>query len=216
MDFTALLAAVAGLAAAAVGFLQARFMRRLDEEARKALSAAQEPRVDLALREGDLKSLGDFFFNNLGRLSLSDYADDTEARKIVSGAVRNVEMFLDAERPSVWEVPDQLADAEARKAERDISGGDYWAGLSRLRRAIELALRDAAKRLDIPAERMGASQLLGRLAREERAIPPGAVKALKRSIAVCNRGVHGERVSGAEAEEALALAAEGLTVLRAQ
>jgi hypothetical protein len=215
MDFTTLLTVVAGLAAAAVSALQARFTRRLEEDAREALSAAQEPRVDLALREGDLKGLGDFFFNNLGRLSLSDYADDTEARKIVSGAVRNVEMFLDAERPSVWEVPDRLADAEARKAEADISGGDYWAGLSRLRRAIELALRDVANRLDIPAERMGAGQLLGRLARDERTMPPGAVKALKRSIAICNRGVHGDKVSGEEAEEALALAAEGLGSLRA-
>jgi hypothetical protein len=125
-------------------------------------------------------------------------------------------MFLDAERPSVWEAPDRLADAEARKAEADISGGDYWGGLSRLRRSIELALRDAAKTLDIPAERMGAAQLLGRLARDERTMPAGAVKALKRAIAICNRGVHGVRVSGAEAEEALALAAEGLASLRAQ
>jgi hypothetical protein len=66
MDFTVLLTAVAGLAASAVGVLQARFMRRLDEEAREALSAAQEPRVDLALREGDLKSLGDFFLQQSG------------------------------------------------------------------------------------------------------------------------------------------------------
>jgi hypothetical protein len=216
MEFVSLLTVFAGLAGAAVSFLQARLKRQVDDESREALTAAREPTVDQALAEGDLKRLGDFFFDRLGRLSLSDYADDTEARKIVSGTVRNVELFLDAERPSGSGLSPNVSDTEATRAESEIAAGDYWAGLSRLRRAIELALRQAADDAGFPADRMGATQLLGRLVREEQLLPPGAADSLRRAIAICNRGVHGERVSGAEAEHALALAADGLAFLRNQ
>jgi hypothetical protein len=214
MDFISVLTAVAGFAGVAVAFLQTFFKLRLGEETKEALLAAQEPRVDQALRDGDLKGLGDYFFHNLGRLSLSDYADDAEARRIVSNTVRNVESFLDADRPLVTGSPNLLSETDLRRAEADIATGDYWGGLSRLRRAIELALREAAGRAEVPAERMGATQLLRRLMRQQEAIPPGAAKALQRAIEICNRGVHGEEVSGAQAEEALALAADGLAALR--
>lgn len=201
---------------AVIGLLGAvvQLLYRLGEyhEARRVLTAAEEPRVAKALRQGDLKSLGDYFFNTLGRLPLSGYADDAAARRVVSDAVRNVESFVRADRSSVSDDADALIQRDAERAESDIAMGDFWAGLSRLRRQIELSLRAAALNADVPVGRMGPGQLLSRLAAAG-VIPPAAAEALHRAISICNRAVHGEPVSGEEAEEALALAADGLAGL---
>lgn len=201
---------------AAIGLLAAivQMLYRLGEyhEARRVLTAAEEPRVDQALRQGDLKSLGDYFFNTLGRLPLSGYADDAAARRVVSDAVRNVESFVRADRSSVSDDADTLIQRDAELAESDIAMGDFWAGLSRLRRQIELSLRAAALNADVPVGRMGPGQLLSRLAAAG-VVPPTGAEALHRAISICNRAVHGEPVSGEEAEEALALAADGLAGL---
>lgn len=211
MDFISILTVVAGVLGAVLPLILAFVARQSNEEAKQALLAAREPRIDQALRKDDLKGLGDYFFRDLGRLPLADYANDTEARRIVSDAVRNVESFLNADRPST-DVSASVR-VDAKRAEADIAAGDFWGGLSRLRRAIEIVLRDAATTADVPMERMGPNQLLKRLVREE-VVPRSAAELLRRSISICNRGVHGEPVSGDEAEEALALAAEGLAAIR--
>jgi len=215
MDFVSLLAIVSALSSAAVAAFQGTILRRTHEEAEKALAEARKPTVELALREGDLKGLGDYFFDTLGRLPLADYAEDTDARRVVSDAVRNVESFVRADRSSVSDGSETLIQADAVRAEDEIAMGDLWAGLSRLRRRIELALRGAARTADIPVMRMGPSQLLRRLTAEE-VVPKSAARPLHRAIGICNRGVHGDYVSSEEAEEALALAADGLAQIGGQ
>lgn len=209
MDFVSLLAAVSTLFAAAVGLLQAVVQHRYRESTEHALAEARKPKVGQALRQGDLKGLGDYFFSTLGRLPLADYAEDAESRRVVSEAVRNVEAFIRADRSSISDDSEALVQVDERRAEDEIAMGDLWAGLSRLRRRIELALRKAAKTADIPVMRMGPGQLLRRLVAEE-IVPKSAARPLHRAIAICNRGVHGDYVSPEEAEEALALAADGL------
>jgi hypothetical protein len=212
MDFASILTVFSAAIGGVLSYWQFVATRRSQEETEEALAAAREPKVDQALVQGDLKGLGDYFFNTLGRLPLADYADDREARGIVSDAVRNVETFVNPDSSSVSEGADALIRIDTRRIETDIAMGDFWGGLSRLRRRIELALRDVAMNADIPVERMGPNQILQRLVRAN-AIPPGAEGSLRRAVSICNRGVHGEVVSGEEVEEALALAEDGLAAI---
>jgi hypothetical protein len=115
------------------------------------------------LAEGNLRVLGSYFFDTLGQLPLAEYAEDTEARKVVSDAVRNVESFVDPDRHSASEQTDALSRVDAQRVEADIAAGDFWGGLSRLRRRIELSLRVAASKAGVHVDRLGAGQLLHRL-----------------------------------------------------
>ncbi|HKO37361.1 MAG TPA: hypothetical protein VJU14_03230 [Solirubrobacterales bacterium] len=212
MEFLSVVAVVSAVIGLITALLQFRSAQLSQEEAREALEAAREPRVDQALSQGDLQNLGDYFFNTLGRLPLSDYADDAEARRVVSDAVRNVENFLNADRASVRGDVEGLIQEDAKRAQLDVAAGDLWGGLSSLRRQIEITLQKAAAKAGISPGKMGAGPLLRRLVAED-VVPKGAAYSLRRAIEICNRAVHGQPVTGEEAEQALALAADGLTAI---
>lgn len=79
-------------------------------------------------------------------------------------------------------------------AAAEISKGEVWNGLARLRRAIEIRLYEIARQYGETGQRMSVSALLDKLMRRE-VIPQEAVRHLKHAVAIANRGIHGENVT---------------------
>lgn len=211
MDVASLLTLLSGALGAILSAAQVANAKRSQEEAGRALQDARGENVDQALAKGDLRALGDYFFNTLGRLPLAEYASDQEARSIVSDAVRNVETFVSSDWSSVRDESAPPIRVDRSRVEDD-AVRDFWGRLILLRQEIEIALRSAALSAGVPIDRMGAGQLLSRLERAA-LIAPEAAESLRRAIEICNRGVHGQSVSGEEVEEAQRLAEEGLQAL---
>jgi hypothetical protein len=212
VDVGTLLTLFSGALGAILSAAQLANARRSQEEAERALNDALGENVDQALEEADLKALGDYFFNTLGRLPLAEYAGDQEARSVVSNAVRNVETFVSSDWSSAKEETAPPVRAERSRIEGD-AVRDFWGRLILLRQEIEISLRAAAEKAGVPFDRMGAGQLLSRLERAA-LIAPESAALLRRAIQICNRGVHGQSVSGEEVEEAQRLTEEGLRALR--
>ena len=213
MDFAGVITAVGAAAAVAAFSAQVEAVRRWQERTRRTLQEAREPTVENALKQGDLKGLGAFFFETLGQLPLADYAEDAEARKLVSQAVRNVENFVDPDRISASEEVSTLAREDAQRIEFDIARGDFWGGLTRLRRRIELLPprgraegrngggADGSRTIAAAADPRGDSAGRGR--------PRSLSSPFRSAIAVSTAGP----VSGEEVEQALVLAAQGLDAI---
>jgi hypothetical protein len=212
IDFPTVITVLSAILSVALAVATAILHQRGRERHEEALKAAEGFTVEEALREGNLRILGTYFFEILGRLPLADYAGDEEARAVVSQAVRNVERFVSSDGATVEPGAEELIQLDARRAESDVASGDVWGGLTRLRRQIEWSLRRAATEAGIPMEQMGPGQLLHRLMRAG-AVSSSAVRPLERAIAICNRGVHGQPLSGEEVEEAFDLASEGLQAM---
>jgi len=103
---------------------------------------------------------------------------------------------------------------ELQKALETLRSGEAWNALARVRRYIEVVLRQRVQQSSISSERpLSAGQLLNLLARKER-LPAHVAEGLRYALAVCNRAIHGLDVTLEEAEEALFHAAAALDALQ--
>lgn len=157
----------------------------------------------------DFESLGTYLFDTLGAMSIRDYARDHDARRFVARAVDRVEDFLEEGKQRAGET---LGRDHLEVADRAIREGDLVAGLTRLRLAIELRLRQQALGAGLPAERTSGGRLLNMLRRED-LLDPSTSQDLAYAIKVGNQGVHGEPVDQDQAREALDLTRRALDAL---
>lgn len=204
------LAVVAAAAGVLVGAGSVIAAARQAKRAAEAIRRASSSTPDGAIAALNLQALGDYVYETLGRIPVADYASNPSARRDVTGALEEIERFLDdaSEGP---QRPMQL-DTEVAAARRALANGDVWQALARLRTAIEIDLRERARRndLDVP-ERAGAGRLLRALV-ESKALPLDASGPLDYAIQVANRAVHGEVVPVAQADEAIYTASRALGV----
>jgi hypothetical protein len=190
-------------------YVQTRVRRRADL---KALAVARE---EAALTSSDIEQVGGYLFEAIGSVRISDYVRDQAVRQRTGRALRRLTDFLGPQEPVAEEPPalgnpdEGLGPEELRLAEEQILSGETWNGLARMRRFLELALREVAPHVD---RREGAGALISRAAHDG-VLPQEAVPALRYAVSVANSAIHGEPVPTDVALEALASARAGLGVL---
>lgn len=220
-----LLAAVAGIISAVATVWAERRARR---ELTSATAAVGEDRANVALTSNDLETFGTYLYEQLGRVTLDNYARDSRVRERLDHVVRRVAEFVEPEgerqRDSdktaatadmpVWspEILYLIQRHALGNAEGAVREGNVWNGLAELRRQIEVRLRQFAQIHDLPAERVGARRLLNSLI-ARKAIPEDSRALFEYAINVANRGVHGEEVSTHEALAAIVAGAQALDYL---
>ena len=96
---------------------------------------------------------------------------------------------------------------------QELRFGESWNALARLRRYIEVTLREKAEQADIPPEKVSSVGPLLTLLEKRHLIDPQIAYDLRYPISVSNRAIHGQDVSQAEAEEAIFHAARILQSL---
>lgn len=232
-------AALAGAVAGGVqAVLAARQARAATAEVRR-LGQNEELQV---LQSDDLTRLGRYLYETIGPTRISNYVGNMEVRSQVSRALDGVFEFLGTEETEISpaesaEAAQEVGDSEAaqtaeeeaikvldepeteelsemQKALHEITFGEVWNGLARMRRYIEGQLADIALERS-EWRRLSAGRLLTRL-RQAGYISDRTEKLLRYAIDVANAGIHGGEIEVGQAQEAWESAVRGLTMLSQQ
>lgn len=206
----ATLSSAVGLAALAGSFAQ-RAAHRQENEVAADLKAALGP--DLS-DDADPRDLNRYLVGQLGALSIREYADDADARRVVGRAVSRVDDLLEnIDGPTVG---GSGGFGHFDAAQRALQRHDPIGALARLRLGIELEMRHLADINGVPTGRpAGLSRLLQSLNRLGVLTDQEAAR-LTHAIRVANGALHGETVDDAVATEAVINASRALDSLRSR
>lgn len=207
--FAQWISAVAGGVVAAVALTTAVLnLRAARAQVRVLANIADEDKQD-RVQAMDLPTLQTYLFETLGAMSIREYARDRDARRFVARAVDRVEEFLEEGASGGSDMPttDHLTTAATA-----IQGNDLVTGVTHLRLAIQLRLRDVALSAGLPAEGATAGRLIDMLTHAG-LLDPKAAAALSYAVKIGNRAVHGEGVDSSQAREALEATQRALDLL---
>jgi hypothetical protein len=186
---------------------------------RHVLARSEETRFQDLLEASDLRALGGYLDDTLGGFSVRDYAADSIIAARFDRLLGRLESFVDLRHDGDSALPrEEKADAvmapagisEVGNAWRDIERGELWNGLAKLRRYIELTLRDFLARNDIPVGELRSAGQMVRLAERRRLLSPEIATDLRYAIDVANRAIHGSDISDDQAREATFVAERAL------
>lgn len=172
------------------------------------------------LATGKLEEVGEYLYERLGSLSVSQFASSDTQWKRVAQLVERAELVVaepeggEPVQPSqetlgsVLDVP--VVDTLARAREL-LEEGDLWNAMGELRRQIEAQLKRLGPQ-DFDRRPISAGRLL-REAIARKFVDERAGRELAFALEVANRGVHGRDIGLTEAYEALRSASYGLQTL---
>ena len=191
-------------------------------DAKERLKKTEEDAFDIVLKSDSISEVGGYLYEGAGAFALNDYSSSPKVRQRVTRLLERLESFLggpeiesstgfEYESHDLSELPDPTPTPpnDLLAAQRELPEGEVWNGLARIRRIIELHLRDIAQKHGVASEKAGAGQLL-RTLKERGIIPTDAEHHLQYAISVANKGVHGVDVPLNDAAEAFEHAAYGL------
>lgn len=208
-------------ASAVIALGQAIYTQLASKRAEERQLKAMEERIfDNVLMSDDVAELGRYLDETLGTLTISEYCGNREMARRADSYISRIGDFVGtateiAQEKQETEQPEPRASSEEMSVEfakvvDDLRGGEVWNALARVRRHVELRLKERAGAVGITVEgHSSAGRLLTYLERNE-AIQHAAAKRLRYAIAICNRAIHGEEVTLDEAESAVYNAASGL------
>jgi hypothetical protein len=207
-EVLAVVSAAVGLIAGAVSAWTTAATQR---QTKAAIQRVDTTSPDAVLSSLDLDALGEYVYQTLGAIPISEYARDGGARHNIAAALQEIERFVTEDEAAVPAASaDETTETSFARAQKALAEGDIWQALARLRRTIEIDLRSRAEQHGVEVtQRAGAGQLL-QLLRRAQAIPEESVGLLRYAIDVANKAIHGEPVSLAQAEEALETASRAL------
>ena len=214
MDWVSLLSASAAALAGTVGVATAfQSFRRAIEEQRQVV-ALRGASVESAISSDSLQSLGHFFRDQIGSTSIASYVGNDDLKIQFRKKFNAVVVYLTPEGESeliappiadVWTaVPSARIDADVAAAYSSIAEGETWNALARIRRALELRLRELLQGTVDVRPRMAAGQMLA-LATQLGLVDPDSGSSLRYAVQVANRAIHGEDVDAYAAVEAVQL-----------
>ena len=192
---------------------------------KRKLKKAEAETISSVLAEDDITKLGTYVDNVIGPFDMREYATDSEVERIVDAYIERVQEYIgapeDIKREREEAPPPDLPPAlgsqlphEFQPILQELRFGESWNALARLRRHIEMTLREKAEQADLPPEKVPSVGRLLTLLEKRDLIDSRIAHNLRYPISVSNRAVHGQDVSQAEAEEAIFHAARTLQSLK--
>jgi hypothetical protein len=208
---------ISDLAGVMVALIAISNLRRARQAYLLAMNVGKERVFETAIKSDDLTTLGNYFYREVGSVSLSEYASDERVQERIGVALERLRDFLGEPETAIPSEPSakaevELVHSEFQDAKTQIRAGKTWNGLARLRRGIEMRLRGIARAHGIPYEKRGVPHLLAALAGLN-LLPSGVKEHLEYATRTANRGIHGLEVSAEEAEKALMHADIGISLL---
>jgi len=208
---SSILAAISTAVAAGAGAVAA-FQALETRHLARAKEVVEREDKERPIDPSNLPELNTYLFDTLGGMSVRDYAQDSEARRVVARTIDRVEDFLE-EGKARSERPEGRSHIDI--AEASIRSGDLVGGLARLRLAVELRLRDLATATGAPSERASPSATVEML-RRAGVLDGRMAGELRYVMNVANRAVHGDPTDPNEAMEAAHIARRLLAELNTQ
>lgn len=210
----ALAGAVSSVAATVVSVIASRRVRA------QKLRDAEANRLEKILATNELEELGAFLDNTIGQFNVAEYTSDEAVAQTIDRYLDGVVGFLGtdeqvaAEESTSGEAPGVGIPLVSHKVRSDplskviteLDDGEVWNALARLRREIEIFLRNRATKYGFKERHLRSAGQMVRLLAERGHLPDDVAKQLSYSIAVCNRAIHGRDVTINEAQEAFLIA----------
>ena len=185
----------------------------------RKIDQAKEDGFQKALDASDLNTLGNYLDETLGRFTIQEITTNPTASLKVKTYFGRVKDFLGAEKEikqisSKPRVNKQVkVSGEFEKIIEELDNGEAWNSLARLRRYIEIKLRELAEKKGLRFKRQpSAGRLLNELLKKD-FVSPRANDLLRYSISVANSAVRGEDVSFTVAQHAIFSALRGLDIV---
>lgn len=214
------LSVTSGLISSLITFWSLYYTRRSRE---KKLQEAKEEQFKSAIQSDDLATLGNYLDTVIGKFNIYEYITDVKVSGKVDTFLSILKEFVGTEDEVTQEIRETSTPAiiekvrplpyEFDKILTELHSGEMWNGLARLRRHIEITLRNLANTKDVSIERpLSAGYLLNLLLQRE-VIQQDVFSNLKYAVTISNKAIHGFDVTMAEAEEAVSNASTGLAKL---
>ncbi len=205
-------------------------------EAKAEVERLAERKATDALQSDNIEEFGRYLYDNIGPTRVSNYVENAQVRERVTQALDAVLDFLGPEESEVTADETQVVEQEARQPEvqeaiqrsqpeaireasemttafSEITFGEVWNGLARMRRYIELRLLKLYGEQPPPdRRRRTAGRMLNELRNTGR-IPESSLGQLSYALKVANAGIHGEEVDVSQAQEAWEAAVRGLALI---
>ena len=191
---------------------------------RSKLQQAEEQRFQLVLESDDLRTVGSYLDDVVGKFNIYEYSSNPKVSKTVDAYLEKLVSFVGTEaqmeqqsgepQPLSRVQTSQAIPGEFDKVLTELRTGETWNALARLRRHLEITLRQVAYAKDIRLERASSAGYLLDILLRDGSIPQDAYHGLKYAVSVCNRAVHGLDVGLDEAEKAVQYASIGLGRIR--
>ena len=190
---------------------------------RRKLKEATEMQFRRVLSSDDLSEIGSYLDDVIGEFEIAEYVGNPTVSQRVDAYIEKLTEFVQAdfkpveeeeapERAPLGEALPPVGDELSRVLE-ELREGDAWNALARLRRHMEIRLRQVASRHDIMAgQQTSAGRLVESLYRAQVLDEPTRWRFLY-AISICNRAIHGLDISMDDAEKAIDQAATALGAL---
>lgn len=191
---------------------------------RDKLQETQKQQFHTILESDDLIYVGNYLDLVIGNFNIYEYATDSKVSETVDTYLEKLRLFVgtDAEveqqireigtPPKIEVSPEHPEGIDS--VLKELASGEIWNALARLRRHIEITLRELAKAKGIFLERPSSAGYLLNMLLQREVIPKDAFSNLKYSITICNKAIHGFEVNMDEAKEATFHADVGLRRLK--
>ncbi|MDD5168127.1 MAG: hypothetical protein PHN75_04855 [Syntrophales bacterium] len=188
------------------------------------LQNAEKERFEIVLASDDITTLGNYLDNTLGKFNIYEYSSNSQISSRVDkyldrikdfvGTVESIEAEKDTPEPDIPETIEQEIPKDFIPILEELRTGEPWNALARLRRLIEITIRELAHYAGFQEKGLHSANYMLKLVARKLNLNPNLVGMLSYSISVCNKAIHGTDVSAGEAEEAIFAAAKALPELK--
>ncbi len=199
----------------------------------KLLRELKKKELERILNSSDLIALGNYLDNDIGELSISDYVDNKKLTKKVDSLISRLTQFVGTEEEIELEEKEQeqfqkehiqhdlirkfphtgKVGEEFDKIIKELYLGEPWNALARLRRYIEILLKNIGREHGLPVEKVYSVSKLIKMLWKKNLIESEVANNLMYPIHVSNKAVHGQELKQDEAEEAIHHAAYAIEKL---
>lgn len=182
---------------------------------RKLLQKVQEQKFQTVLSSDDILSVGKYLDDNLGAIAISAYVQDRAIASRFDHLFARLSDYVgttegmreeEAVSPPLGTTSAPPVVPEIQPVIHELETGERWNALARLRRLLELRLREYLASRGVPDDKIRSAGQMVRFALQHQLLDESLAHQLRYAIGVANRAVHGEEVSEAEAQEAVGIA----------
>jgi len=224
LNFVTILSAIAGLLSVFVTLLS--FLRNRLKETEN-LKKINPLNLFSAITLRNIKVLGKFIDKNLGAITIKEYVSNKKIHTTVDHSLNRILRYIGTEediKKEVVPIPDTEISfnyeipEELRYIKDEIKVGEYWGAMATLRNYIVTNLIMTFKQYNMGTDKyipqdqlsyMTPSQLISILSSSQR-ISQAVARDLRYAISICNKAVHGLKITPEEAEKAVQLAINDL------
>lgn len=200
---------------------------------RKILTELKKNELETILESSDIIALGEYLDNDIGKLSISDYVENEKLTKKIDYLINRLTRFVGTEEEIQSEREEQekyeqenpakdlikdfpytnKISEEFDKIIKELYLGEPWNALARLRRYIEILLKNIGEENGFLTKKNYSVTQLIDILHKSNLIDSDVANNLRYSIHVSNRAVHGQELKRGEAEEAIHHAAYAIQKL---